>query len=62
MVIVGPGPMGIIAVQYAKICGAKRVFLIGLRSDEMRLQIGKQVGADYVLAVGGLVLWSSVNG
>ncbi len=49
VVIVGPGPMGIIAVQYAKICGAKRVFLIGLRSDEMRLQIGKQVGADYVL-------------
>ncbi len=49
VVIVGPGPMGISAVQYAKVCGARRVFLIGLKSDDMRLQIGKQVGADYVL-------------
>jgi L-iditol 2-dehydrogenase len=49
VVVVGPGPMGIVAVQYAKLCGARRVFLIGLKSDEIRLQIGKQVGADYIL-------------
>ncbi len=49
VVVVGPGPMGIMGVQYAKVCGARRVFLIGLKSDEKRLQIGKQVGADYVL-------------
>jgi L-iditol 2-dehydrogenase len=49
VVVVGPGPMGIMAVQYAKLCGARRVFLIGLKSDEVRLQIGKQVGADYIL-------------
>ncbi len=49
VVVVGPGPMGILAVQYAKLCGARRVFLIGLRSDEKRLQIGKTVGADYTL-------------
>lgn len=49
VVIVGPGPMGIMAVQYAKICGARQVFLIGLKSDEKRLQIGRQVGADHIL-------------
>ncbi len=49
VVIVGPGPMGIVATQYARICGARRVFLIGLRSDEKRLAIGRQVGADYTL-------------
>jgi L-iditol 2-dehydrogenase len=49
VVVVGPGPMGIMAVQYAKVCGARRVILIGLKSDEVRLQIGKQVGADYIL-------------
>ena len=49
VVVVGPGPMGIMGVQYAKVCGARRVFLIGLKSDEIRLQIGKQIGADYVL-------------
>ena len=49
VVIVGPGPMGIMAVLYAKVCGARRVFLIGLKSDEKRLQIGKACGADYAL-------------
>jgi L-iditol 2-dehydrogenase len=49
VVVVGPGPMGIMAVQYAKLCGARRVFLIGLRSDETRLQIGRACGADYTL-------------
>jgi L-iditol 2-dehydrogenase len=49
VVVVGPGPMGIMGVQYAKLCGARRVFLIGLRSDEKRLAIGRECGADYVL-------------
>jgi L-iditol 2-dehydrogenase len=49
VVIVGPGPMGIMAVQYAKLCGARRVILIGLRSDEKRLGIGRLVGADHTL-------------
>ena len=49
VVVVGPGPMGIMAVQYAKVCGARRVFLIGLKSDAARLEVGKQVGADYIL-------------
>ncbi len=49
VVIVGPGPMGIMAVQYAKVCGARRVFLIGLKSDEKRLAIGREVGADVTL-------------
>lgn len=49
VVVVGPGPMGVLAVQHAKHCGARRVFLIGLKSDENRLQIGKQMGADYTL-------------
>ena len=49
VVIVGPGPMGIVATQYAKICGARRVILVGLKSDEKRLAIGRQVGADVTL-------------
>lgn len=49
VVVVGPGPMGIMSVQYARLCGARRVFLIGLRSDEKRLAIGRQCGADCTL-------------
>src|SRR5690606_14120130 len=36
-------------VQFAKLRGARAVALIGLKADEERLQIGKKVGADYIL-------------
>jgi threonine dehydrogenase-like Zn-dependent dehydrogenase len=49
VVVVGPGPMGLMGVLYARVCGARRVFLIGLRSDEKRLTIGRECGADYTL-------------
>lgn len=49
VVVVGPGPMGLLGVQFAKLCGAKAVALIGLRDDEKRLKIGKKVGADFIL-------------
>lgn len=49
VVVVGPGPMGLLGVQFAKLRGASTVVLIGLHADEERLQIGKKVGADYIL-------------
>lgn len=48
VVVVGPGPMGILAVQFAKIRGARAVALIGLRDDNLRLEVGRKVGADYI--------------
>lgn len=48
--VVGPGPMGLLGVQFAKLKGAKALALIGLKGiDEKRLKIGKKVGADYIL-------------
>jgi threonine dehydrogenase-like Zn-dependent dehydrogenase len=47
--VIGPGPMGILSVQFAKMRGAKKVALIGRKSDHKRLEIGKTVGADYTL-------------
>jgi L-iditol 2-dehydrogenase len=49
VVVVGPGPMGIMSVMYARLCGARRIFLIGLKNDEKRLQIGRACGADHIL-------------
>ena len=46
--VIGPGPMGILAVQFAKIRGAREVVLVGKRSDKERLEIGKRVGADHI--------------
>jgi|GEM_PF-508238 len=48
-VVVGPGPMGLLGVQFAKLRGASKVALIGLRKDIKRLEAGRKVGADYVL-------------
>lgn len=47
--VVGPGPMGLLGVEFAKLAGAKAVALIGLKDDQKRLEIGKKVGADYIL-------------
>lgn len=50
VVVVGPGPMGLLGVQFAKLTGARAVALIGLRGvDDKRLEIGKKTGADYIL-------------
>ena len=49
VVIVGPGPMGLMGLQFAKIRGASKVAVIGLKKDKKRLEVAKQLGADYIL-------------
>jgi len=50
VVVVGPGPMGLLGVQFAKFCGAAEVAVIGLKGvDDMRLGIARKVGADHIL-------------
>jgi threonine dehydrogenase-like Zn-dependent dehydrogenase len=48
VVVIGPGPMGILAVQFARLRGARAVALVGLKDDEKRLEVGKKVCADYI--------------
>ncbi|MED3668580.1 galactitol-1-phosphate 5-dehydrogenase [Geobacillus kaustophilus] len=45
--IMGVGSIGLLAVQWAKIFGAKRVFAIDV--DEQKLEIAKQLGADVLI-------------
>ncbi|MEM7231853.1 MAG: alcohol dehydrogenase catalytic domain-containing protein [Planctomycetota bacterium] len=45
--IFGPGPIGLLMVQMAKIYGAGKVLLAGTR--DARLDTGKELGADYVV-------------
>jgi alcohol dehydrogenase/L-iditol 2-dehydrogenase len=49
LVVIGPGPIGLFAVQMAKASGAGRVFLVGTTVDQLRLDVGLQVGADVVI-------------
>ena len=44
--IFGPGPIGIMMVQMAKLYGAGKVLLAGTRDE--RLEVGKELGADFL--------------
>src|SRR5881397_1752814 len=49
VLVLGPGPIGLIAVQLCKAMGAERVILSGTRDS--RLAIGKRLGADFTVNV-----------
>ncbi len=47
--VLGPGPIGLMAVQLVKALGAKKVILTGTRDN--RLKVGRQVGADVIVNI-----------
>ncbi len=49
IVVIGPGPLGLMSVQVAKALGADQVILLGTRHE--RLKVGLEVGADSVVNV-----------
>jgi threonine dehydrogenase-like Zn-dependent dehydrogenase len=44
--IVGPGALGLLAVQVARALGAGRIIVVGIAADEGRLELAKSIGAD----------------
>ncbi|MFW9786350.1 MAG: zinc-binding dehydrogenase [Candidatus Thorarchaeota archaeon] len=51
VVVQGPGPIGLLAVQISKIMGAGKVIVTGVTSDRTRLDIAKAIGADLTINV-----------
>jgi L-iditol 2-dehydrogenase len=49
VVVIGPGPLGLISAQVAKAFGAEKVYLIGTRAS--RLSVGAETGADRVINI-----------
>jgi len=47
--IVGPGALGLLAVQVARALGAGRVFVVGIPEDDKRLALASRLGADDVV-------------
>src|SRR6185503_13943081 len=45
--VIGPGPIGLMAIQLVRALGATRVILTGTR--ESRLKMGRQLGADLTI-------------
>jgi 2-desacetyl-2-hydroxyethyl bacteriochlorophyllide A dehydrogenase len=50
-VVLGPGPIGLLAVQVLKAAGAGPIILTGAGADAKRLDIGRQLGADIIVNV-----------
>ncbi|CAK7003120.1 MAG: D-arabitol-phosphate dehydrogenase [Desulfovibrio sp.] len=49
-VVFGPGPIGLIAMQMARIAGAAKVYMVGTDVDEpMRMPLARKLGADAVI-------------
>ena len=48
VVILGPGPIGLMATQVARVCGASAIILAGLDRDSARMRIGQEVGATHI--------------
>jgi alcohol dehydrogenase/L-iditol 2-dehydrogenase len=55
IVVLGPGPIGILSGAIARLCGAS-VAVVGLESDRARLEVAKQYGCESI--VGDATNWS----
>lgn len=48
-VVIGPGPIGLLCAAFAKLNGAGTVVMVGLPSDQGRLELARHLGADAAL-------------
>lgn len=47
VVVLGPGPIGLMSTQIARVCGASTIVLAGLPRDARRLELGMTLGATH---------------
>ena len=58
VLVLGPGPIGLLCALMAKLSGAGRVIVAGLPADRHRLAVAREVGADVTLE-GGVIEYVS---
>ena len=49
VVVIGPGPIGLMALQMAKLNGPSELWMVGTRRDSARLNVAQELGATRVL-------------
>jgi L-iditol 2-dehydrogenase len=49
VVVIGPGPIGILCVKVAQLCGAGEIIVIGTEGDDNRLMLSKEFGATIII-------------
>ena len=60
VLVLGPGPIGLLCAKMAKLSGAGKVIVSGLPSDKKRLEIAWKMGADVTLE-GGVAEYVAEN-
>src|SRR5579871_623914 len=61
VVVFGPGPIGLLCLQMAKLCGPGRLAMVGVEADRERLEVAKKLGADAAIA-GDPMTWIRETG
>lgn len=56
VIVMGPGPIGVLCAAMAKLCGAE-VAIVGLESDRPRLEVAKQYGCEAI--IGDATAWAN---
>ncbi len=49
VVVIGPGPIGLLCIKMAQLCGASEIIAVGTSGDEARLEMALQYGATMAL-------------
>ena len=60
VVILGPGPIGLLILQMCKAMGAGKVVVFGQEADRPRLQVAETLGADFTLISENKDSWQKV--
>jgi L-iditol 2-dehydrogenase len=62
--VIGPGPIGLLCANMAKLSGAGHLIVIGTAADAARLEVALQIGADTILGAHGEVVseWVKSHG
>ena len=53
VVVIGPGPIGLLCALMAKLCGANPLIVAGVKADAKRLAVARQIGATHTLGEHG---------
>ncbi|MBV8071536.1 MAG: zinc-binding dehydrogenase [Acidobacteriaceae bacterium] len=61
VLVLGPGPIGLLCAKMAKLSGAATVIVAGLPQDKFRLQVAREFAADVVLESGVLEYVSAIS-
>ncbi len=61
VVVIGPGPIGLLCAMMAKLSGASPLVVVGIPTDGRRLEVARQIGATLTLGASGEDIVASVK-